>query len=71
MADAGHISDHDLERYLLGMVTQEEKLAPLEEHLLVQEAVSDVLKVRPEPKKLRKPKTQHGKIRVRKQDRAS
>ena len=30
----GHISDHDLERYYLGMVTQEEELAPLEEHLL-------------------------------------
>jgi hypothetical protein len=29
-----HISDHDLERYYLGMVTQEEELAPLEEHLL-------------------------------------
>ncbi len=29
-----HISDHDLERYYLGMVTDEEKLAPLEEHLL-------------------------------------
>lgn len=30
----GHISDHDLERYYLGMVTAEEELAPLEEHLL-------------------------------------
>lgn len=29
-----HISDHDLERYYLGLVTQEEELAPLEEHLL-------------------------------------
>jgi hypothetical protein len=29
-----HISDHDLERYYLGMVTREEELAPLEEHLL-------------------------------------
>ena len=29
-----HITDHDLERYYLGMVTQEEELAPLEEHLL-------------------------------------
>ena len=35
MTDEGHISDHDLERYLLNMVTQEEELAPLEEHLLV------------------------------------
>jgi hypothetical protein len=29
-----HISDHDLERYYLGMVTAEEDLAPLEEHIL-------------------------------------
>jgi len=29
-----HISDHDLERYYLGMVTMEEELARLEEHLL-------------------------------------
>lgn len=29
-----HISDHDLERYYLGMVADEEELAPLEEHLL-------------------------------------
>ena len=29
----GHIDDHDLERYHLGMVTESE-LAPLEEHLL-------------------------------------
>jgi hypothetical protein len=29
-----HISDHDLERYHLGMVTDEEELAVLEEHLL-------------------------------------
>ncbi len=34
MAYGGHISDDDLERYLLNMVTQEDKLAPLEEHLL-------------------------------------
>jgi hypothetical protein len=32
---AGHISVDDLERYLLGKVTQEEELAPLKEHLLV------------------------------------
>ena len=31
---AEHISDHDLERYYLGMVTDEAELAPLEEHLL-------------------------------------
>ena len=30
----GHISDHDLERYHLGMVTGEAELAELEEHLL-------------------------------------
>src|SRR5438105_265479 len=30
----GHISDHDLERYHLGMVTGEVELAPLEEHLM-------------------------------------
>ena len=29
-----HISDHDLERYHLGMVNDEAELAPLEEHLL-------------------------------------
>ena len=31
---ATHISDHDLERYYLGMVSDEIELAPLEEHLL-------------------------------------
>ena len=30
-----HISDHDLERYYLGMVKDEAELASLEEHLLV------------------------------------
>jgi hypothetical protein len=30
-----HISNDDLERYLLGMVKDEAKLAQLEEHLLV------------------------------------
>ncbi len=30
-----HISDHDLERYHLGMVLDEAELASLEEHLLV------------------------------------
>ncbi len=29
-----HISDDDLERYYLGMITEEAELAPLEEHLL-------------------------------------
>jgi hypothetical protein len=29
-----HISDYDLERYYLGMVTDEQELAALEEHLL-------------------------------------
>jgi len=29
-----HIEDHDMERYYLGMVTEEEELAPLEEHIL-------------------------------------
>ena len=32
--DGTHISDHDAERYYLGMVTEEEQLAALEEHLL-------------------------------------
>ena len=30
----GHIDDHDLERYHLGMVKDEGELAALEEHLL-------------------------------------
>jgi hypothetical protein len=30
-----HISDHDLERYYLGMVTEEAELASIEEHLLI------------------------------------
>jgi hypothetical protein len=29
-----HINDHDLERYHLGMVTEEEELAAIEEHYL-------------------------------------
>ena len=32
--DMPHISDHDLERYHLGMVTDEDELAALEEHYL-------------------------------------
>jgi hypothetical protein len=35
MTDDGHISDHDLERFILGTITDEAELAPLEEHLLV------------------------------------
>ena len=31
---SGHIDDHDLERYHLGMVKDEAELALLEEHLL-------------------------------------
>lgn len=34
MSEAEHISDHDLERYHLGMVAGEAELAELEEHLL-------------------------------------
>lgn len=29
-----HLSDHDLERYQLGMLTDEIELDPLEEHIL-------------------------------------
>lgn len=32
--DTDHISDGDLERYIVGVVTDEVELAPLEEHLL-------------------------------------
>ena len=32
--DGTHISVHDAERYYLGMVTTDEELAALEEHLL-------------------------------------
>lgn len=32
---AEHISDDDLERYVLGMVKDEAELEPLEQHLLV------------------------------------
>jgi hypothetical protein len=34
MEFVNHISDHDLERYYLGMVKDEAELASLEEHLL-------------------------------------
>src|SRR5882724_8784528 len=32
---SAHIGDHDLERYHLGMITEEAELAPIEEHLLI------------------------------------
>jgi hypothetical protein len=35
MTDDGHIPDHDLGRFILGTITDEAELAPLEEHLLV------------------------------------
>ena len=35
MPNLGHISDDDLERLILGTITDEAELAPLEEHLLV------------------------------------
>ena len=31
-----HISDHDLERYYLGIVAEEEEVAQLEVHMLIQ-----------------------------------
>lgn len=33
--NSAHISDHDLERYYLGMLKDESELAAMEEHLLV------------------------------------
>jgi len=33
-ASGRHISDHDLDRYYLGMIREERELAVLEEHLL-------------------------------------
>jgi hypothetical protein len=35
MTKDGHISDDDLERLILGTITDEAELAPLEEHLLL------------------------------------
>jgi len=35
MTDDGHISEHDLERLMLGMVKDEGELERVEEHLLV------------------------------------
>ena len=32
--DSEHVTDHDLERYHLGMIVEEAELAALEEHLL-------------------------------------
>ena len=32
-----HLRDHDLERYHLGMITDEAELAPFEEHMLACE----------------------------------
>jgi hypothetical protein len=37
-----HISDHDLERYYLGMVVSEVELASIEEHLLWCHACVDL-----------------------------
>jgi len=41
--DGTHISAHDAERYNLGMVTEEEELAALEEHLLWCHACLDLV----------------------------
>jgi hypothetical protein len=41
--DGTHISDHDAERYYLGMVTTEEDLAALEEHLFGCHACLDLV----------------------------
>ena len=41
MENADHITDHDLERYHLGMITNEAELAPLEEHLLACPACAE------------------------------
>ena len=35
MPGSEHISEHGLERLLIGTITEEAELAPLEEHLLV------------------------------------
>ena len=35
MTDDGHISDRDMERFILGMVKDEAELESLEQHLLV------------------------------------
>ena len=41
MEISGHISGDDLERYHLGMITDEAELAPLEEHLLACRACAE------------------------------
>jgi bacterioferritin (cytochrome b1) len=41
--NSAHISAHDTEQYYLGMVTQEEELAPFEEHLLWCHACLDLV----------------------------
>jgi hypothetical protein len=42
LVTVAHISDHDLARYYLGMMRDNEaELAPLEEHLLMCEACVD------------------------------
>lgn len=41
-----HISDDDLERYYLGLITEEEELAPIEEHLLWCEFCLDRMEVK-------------------------
>ena len=40
--DMEHISDHDLERYHLGMVVEEVEMATLEEHLLACPECADL-----------------------------
>ena len=39
--DSEHVTDHDLERYHLGMIVEEAELAVLEEHLLACSACAE------------------------------
>ena len=39
--DSEHVTDHDLERYHLGMIVEETELALLEEHLLACSACAE------------------------------
>jgi anti-sigma factor RsiW len=39
--DWSHVSDHDLQRYYLGMVEDEAELAALEEHILACAACAE------------------------------
>ena len=39
--DSEHVTDHDLERYHLGMIVEETELAALEEHLLACSACAE------------------------------